>query len=171
MRKRLMLVGIAGTAGLLVGLMPSAAMAKAATPVTFYAYEEVGPHSLLADPSTGVQFMDATCSPSFSNCRIYEFADRWDLAPTATETVGSPNIEGTLDIHAFDYFAAHTTTGSFALTLTASGTTWTGSYSGVFRGPNAGTGSFSAAGSDGSKMSGTILFLDDGLMELTGQVR
>lgn len=170
MRTRLLL-GIVGVSGLVVGLTPTAAVATSATPVTFYAYEEVGPHSLLLDPSTGVQLMDPVCTPSFSNCKVFEFADRWDVAPTATETTGSPNIEGYLDVHAFDYFAAHSTTGTITMTLTASGTTWTGKDSGTFRGPNAGTGTFALAGSDGSRMSGQIIFLDDGLMELTGLLR
>jgi hypothetical protein len=170
MRTRVAVLGIVGISSVMVGLVPTAAVARSATPVTFYAYEEVGPHSLLADPSTGVQFMDPTCSPSFTNCKVFEFADRLDIAPTATETDTS-YVEGYLDDHAFDYFSAQTTTGTLALTLTASATTWTGKYSGTFRGPNAGTGTFALTGSDGSRMSGSIIFVDDGLMELTGTLR
>jgi hypothetical protein len=158
-------------ASLSVGVVtPTAAGAKSATPVTLYAYEEIGPHSLLADPSTGVQFMDPVCTPSFEACQTYEFFDRWDVAPTATE-VDAANVEGTLDVHGFDNFAKHSVTGTLALALASTSTTWSGVISGTFRGPKAGTGAFSLAGTDGSKLSGSVLFLDDGLLELVGTLK
>jgi len=161
---------VAGVGCVLVAVVPTTAQAKSSgTPFTLYAYEEVGPHSLLADPSSGVQFMDPVCSPSWTNCKVFEFADQWDLAPTDSATAA--DVTGYLADHAFDYFAAHTTTGTFTISMFNSSTTWTGGYSGVFRGPNAGTGTFSLTGTDGSKMTGSITFVDDGLMELTGVKR
>jgi hypothetical protein len=168
MRPRAALLGVLGTWSLLVGLAPTTANAKAGTPMTMYAYEEIGPHSLLADPGTGVQYMEPTCTPDFTNCVTYEFNDRWDVAPTASET-DDTNVFGYLDSHGVDNFVRHTVKGT--LTLTVGGVTWTGGYSGTFSGPRAATGSFSLLGTDGSKLAGSIAFLDDGLMSLTGYLR
>lgn len=172
MRSRMLVgLGVIGVTSALVGLVPTAAVAKGATPVTYYAYEEIGPNSLLADRADGVEFMEPTCTPSFEACQIYEFFDRWDVALTGTEVAGSTNILGTLDAHGFDDFAKQSVKGTLALALTSTATTWSGTFSGTFRGPKAGTGTFALAGSDGSKMSGAVLFIGDGLMELTGQVK
>jgi hypothetical protein len=168
MRPRVALLGVVGMSSLLLGLAPTTAVAKAGTPVTLYAYEEIGPHSLLADPSAGVQYMDPVCSPDFTNCVTYEFDDLWDVAATPSETDDS-NVFGYLENHGVDNFLRHTVKGT--LTLTTGGVTWTGGYSGTFSGKKAATGTFSLLGTDGTKLTGTIAFLDDGLMGLSGTLR
>jgi len=168
MRPRLALCGAVGMSLLFLGLVPTTAGAKAGTPVTVYAYEEIGPHSLLADPSAGVQYMEPTCTPDFTNCVTYEFDDGWDVAATPSET-DDTNVVGYLENHGVDNFVRHTVKGT--LTLTMGGVTWTGGYSGTFTGRKAATGSFSLLGTDGTKYAGTVYFLDDGLMELMGTVR
>ncbi|MDQ1700318.1 MAG: hypothetical protein QOG34_2181 [Frankiaceae bacterium] len=169
MKTRFLVLGLGALVGV-VGLAPTSAIAKSATPVTLYGYEEVGPHSLLPDGTPGLEFMQPVCTPSFEACTTYEFFDRWDVAPTGSE-VDTTNVEGTVDIHGYDNFTKQSVKGTMALAMTGTTTTWSGSFTGTFRGPNAGTGTFSLAGTDGSKMSGTILFIDDGLMELTGQLK
>jgi hypothetical protein len=168
MRARVALLGIVGISGLVVGLMPTAAIAKPPPPVTIYAYEEIGPHSLLADRSTGVTFMEPTCTPDDVNCVTYEFWDRWDVAPTGTE-VDQTNVYGYIDVHGYDNFVKHTVKGTMSMVV--EGATWTGTFSGTFVGPKAGTGSFSFTGPSNSRYAGTIYFLDDGLMQLTGVVK
>jgi len=169
MRTRVALLGVVGISGLVVGLMPTAAVAgKPSAPITIYAYEQIGPHSLLADPSAGQEFMEPTCTPDFTNCVTYEFFDRWDIAPTGTE-VDQTNVYGYVDVHGVDNFVRHTVKGTY--TLVVSGVTWTGNFSGTFTGPKAATGSFSLVGTDGSRFSGSIAFIDDGLMSLTGVLK
>jgi len=168
MRTRIALLGVVGISGLLVGLMPTAAIAKPPPPVTLYAYEEIGPHSLLADRSTGVEYMEPTCTPDFTNCVTYEFDDLWDVALTDSE-VDTSNVIGYLRVHGFDNFVRHNVKGTF--TLTADGVTWTGPFSGTFTGPKAATGSFSLIGDNGTKFAGSIAFLDDGLQSMHGVIK
>lgn len=170
MRTRTALLGIVGIAGLLVGLMPTAAVAKAPPPppITLYAYEEIGPHSLLAEPWTGLQFMDPKCTPSFGNCVFYEFWDRWDVALSGNE-VDTTNVVGTIDNHGYDNFQRFTVRGTFTLTL--QGGTWSGGYSGTFADPSTAGGTFSLVGANGSRFAGTIAFLADGWFSMTGVIR
>lgn len=168
MRARVVLLGIVGITGLLAGLVPTAALARTAPPITIYAYEEIGPHSLLADRSTGVEYMDPVCTPDFANCVTYEFDDLWDVALTDSETDDS-NVIGYLRVHGFDNFVRHNVKGTFTLLL--GGVTYTGPFSGTFTGKKAATGSFSLVGDNGSRFAGSIAFLDDGLQSLHGTVR
>lgn len=164
MRTRLVLTAL-GISSALVGLTPTAAMAGKPAARTIYGYEQIGPHSLLADRSTGVTFMEPTCTPDFGNCVTYEFWDRWDAALTSTE-VDQTNVIGYIDIHGYDNFVKGTVKGT--LTLVTDGGTWTGSLSGTFR---AAGGTFSLVGTDGTRIAGSLRFLDDGLMSLTGLFR
>jgi len=169
MRARTALLGIVGITSALVGLVPTAAVAKAPAPVTLYAYEEINGHyTLLGDPGLGLQFMDPVCTPDFSNCVTYEFADRWDVSPYPDQT-DTTNVIGYVDIHAVDNFVRHNVKGTFSLVV--EGVTWTGSFGGTFVGPKAGTGSFSLLGTNGTKFAGSIAFLDDGYMSMTGVVK
>jgi len=165
MRTRTALLGLVGITSALVGLVPTAAVAAKPTTTTIYGYEQIGPHSLLADRSTGVTFMEPTCTPDFTNCVTYEFWDRWDVALTSTE-VDRTNVIGYIDNHGYDNFVKGTVKGT--LTLVTDGGTWTGPFSGTFR---AAGGSFSLVGTDGTKYAGSLRFLDDGLMSLTGAFR
>ena len=164
MRTRFVLT-VLGISSALVGLAPAAAVAGRPTATTIYGYEEIGPHSLLADPSTGVSFMDPTCTPDFANCVTYEFWDRWDVALTSTE-VDQTNVIGYIDNHGYDNFVKGTVKGT--LTLVTNSGTWTGTFSGTFR---AAGGTFSLVGTDGTRIAGALRFLDDGLMSLTGRFR
>jgi hypothetical protein len=140
--------------------------ASASTPAvdesfTTYGFEEIGPHSLLADRSQGVEYKEPACYPSFSQCQVYEFFDKWDLALTDTATAG--DITGSLDDHGFNIGSR--AGGLLSLTFNGAGTVWTGPY---FKGVHASVAAFRLRGSDGSRMAGTITFLDDGLMQLSG---
>src|SRR5689334_5852260 len=126
--KRLVLT-VLGITTVLVGLTPTAAVAKSPPPVTLYGYEEIGPHSLLADRSTGVEYMDPTCTPDFANCVTYEFDDLWDVALTDSE-VDDSNVIGYLRVHGFDNFVRHNVKGTFTLWL--DGVTFTGPFAGTF---------------------------------------
>jgi hypothetical protein len=121
---------------------------------------------------------EPTCSPSWTKCTVYEFEDQWALSTAAPESDAGDNpvepagitTDGSLLDHGFDYFRAHTTNGTFDVTLVGTTTTWSGSYTGIFRGPHAATGSFSLAGTDGSLLAGSIAFLGDGVAKLTGTI-
>ena len=167
MRTRLMLT-VLGISSALVGLTPTAAVGAKPTTTTIYAYEQVGPHSLLPAGTPGLELMTPTCTPDFSNCVTYEFWDRWDVALSSTE-VDESNVIGYIDNHGYDNLVKHTVKGT--MTLVVEGSTWTGTYSGTFTGPKGGTGSFAFTGPNGSKYAGTIYFLDDGLMQLTGVLK
>jgi hypothetical protein len=146
----------------------AAAQAKSGgTPFVQYAYEQ-----------DGTDFFAPFCSPSFDNCSVYQFEDVWALTTTPPDSDADGNAiepadytaDGSLVDHGFDYFQGHTTTGTFSLTLDSGPTVWSGGYKGTFRGPSAGTGTFSLFGTNGTRLTGTIAFLGDGVMRLSGTI-
>jgi hypothetical protein len=167
MRRIMRIATVAALAMLSVGTL-APANAASGTPFSQYAYEQ-----------DGSDLIQPTCTPSFTNCAVFQFANVSALSttPPATDADGNPvqpdvyTPDGSVVVHGVDYFKAHSLNGTFSLKLDSGSTVWSGAYSGTFRGSNAGTASFNLLGTDGSHLSGTVTFLYDGVMQLVGTIR
>ena len=160
LRRLATIAAVSGLVALSLGGVAQAKPSGGGTPFMQYAYEQ-----------DGTDVFEPFCSPSFDKCKVYEFEDSWALSTSAPDpdTGGEPAgdiPDGSLLDHGLDFVSLQTTSGTFVLTMGS--VTWTGSYSGTFKGPQAGTGKFTLGGSNGSQLTGTIVFVSDGVMQLTG---
>jgi hypothetical protein len=171
-KRRLLILGVAA----FLVVSGGAAFAKSAAPMTsipftIYGYEEVGPHSLLADPSSGVVYKEGTCYPSDLNCSVYEFNDKWDLSQVSeADGAALSDVDGAVDVHGFDVFLGGQIAIIAPMTMTFDSTTraWFGGFT---KSLSASTGKFTLFGTDGSSIKGVVTFLDDGYMQLSGTMR